>query len=247
MTRYVVMASWDSVPHLSEDAKKELLGAYLPHERDARSKGIPSLGAGAIYPVPESEVFIDPIILPAYWPRAYALDVGWNRTAALWGCYDPDADTVYFYSEHYRSQAEPSIHAAAIQSRGKWIPGVIDPAARGRGQKDGERLFQLYLDLGLKLSPAKNSVEAGLLEVWQRLSTGRLKFFKTLGNSLMEYRIYRRDEKGAVVKAMDHLMDCTRYFCMSGLQTAIVNPAVFRTGRNARPQEAYDPFAEYYR
>jgi hypothetical protein len=69
-----------------------------------------------------------------------------------------------------RAQAEPAIHAASIRARGAWIPGVIDPAARGRGQVDGTRLIEQYGELGLLLAPAENAVEAGLYAVWERLS-----------------------------------------------------------------------------
>jgi phage terminase large subunit-like protein len=223
-SRFLVMATWDDVPHLSEAVKKELWDAIPPYQRDARAKGVPQLGSGAIFPVPESDITCDPFEIPAHWPRVYALDVGWNRTAALWLALDRQSSTVYAYSEHYRSQAEPSVHAEAIRARGRWIPGVIDPAARGRSQKDGEQLLQNYRDLGLQLQPANNAVETGLYAVWERLSGNRLKVFKTLHNWLSEYRIYRRDDKGRVVKERDHLMDCTRYGVTSGLNAAIVEP-----------------------
>jgi hypothetical protein len=159
------------------------------------------------------------------------MDVGWNRTAAIWGAHDREADVVYLYSEHYRSQAEPSIHADAIKARGVWIPGAIDPAARGRQQKDGEQLLQNYQDLGLDLTAADNAREAGIYNVWQRLSTGRMKVFKSLQNWLNEYRIYRRDDKGQVVKENDHAMDATRYLEMSGIAIARVPPRVEKPAR----------------
>jgi hypothetical protein len=158
----IVSATWDDVPHLSEKDKKEMLASYPPHQRDARTKGIPALGSGAIYPVPESDFLISPISLPAHWRRGYALDVGWNRTAALFFAHDDDTDTTYFYSEHYRGQAEPSVHADAIRARGTWMRGVIDPASRGRSQSDGKQLFEMYQQLGLNIIPANNSVESGI-------------------------------------------------------------------------------------
>lgn len=219
------MATWNDAPHLSEAAKAELWASIPPYQRDARSKGIPQLGSGAIYPVPESDIICDPFDIPTYWPRGYGMDVGWNRTAAVFGAHDREADIVYLYSEHYRGQAEPAVHAAAIRARaGDWMMGTIDPASRGRGQKDGQQLFQNYCDLGLMLIPAENGVEAGLFDVWQRLSTGRLRVFKTCQNWLGEYRLYRRDEKGAVVKTNDHAMDATRYFIVSGLPLCKVAP-----------------------
>lgn len=223
-SKFVVMATWDDCPHLSTEVKEELWNSIPPFQRDARSKGVPQLGSGAIFPVPESDIVVDDFEIAPHWPRSYAVDVGWNRTAAVWCAWNRDTDTVYLYSEHYRGQAEPSIHAEAIKARGNWIPGVMDPAARGRSQRDGHQILQDYKDLGLDVDVAFNGVESGLYEVWQRLSTGRLKVFKSLSNWLFEYRIYRRDEKGQIVKSNDHLMDATRYGIMSGLERAKVKP-----------------------
>lgn len=240
----MVNAGWQDAPHLSAKAMAELEAAYQPYERDARIKGIPALGSGAIYPVPESDVMCRPFDIPAYWPRAYALDVGWNRTACLWGAKDQSTDTIYFYQEHYRGQAEPSVHAAAIRARGAWMNGVIDPAARGRGQKDGTRLMRDYQDLGLKLSLAINAVDAGIFECWQRLSQGRLKVFTTCENWLAEYRLYRRDKKGDIVKDNDHLMDTMRYWVMSAMPVASVDPQyLMKSGHVSKVQTDYDPFS----
>lgn len=223
-SKYVVMATWDDCAHLSKEVKDQLWNSIPPFQRDARSKGIPQLGAGAIYPVPETDLVVDDFPIPDHWPRSYALDVGWNRTAAIWGAINRETDTLYLYSEHYMGQAEPVIHAQAIKARGDWIPGVIDPAARGRGQADGNQLLQNYTDLGLNLEPAFNGVESGIYEVWQRMSSGRLKVFRSLTNWLFEFRLYRRDEKGHIVKVNDHLMDVTRYEIMSGLDVAKTIP-----------------------
>ena len=218
-----VMAGWDDVPHLSAEQKARMLANSEVNLKDARSKGIPSLGSGAIYPVPEDEIVVDDFEIPAHWPKAYGMDVGWNCTAAIFGAIDRESDIVYLYSEHYQGQQEPSTHVAGIQGRGAWIKGVIDPAARGRSQKDGSNLLDLYTQLGLTLVPAQNSVESGLFEVHQRLATGRLKVFRSMTSWLAEYRIYRRDERGHIVKKKDHAMDCTRYLVVSGLDVATVN------------------------
>ena len=193
MSRYVVQAGWDDVPHLSEQAKNDLESSYLPHERNARRKGMPGLGAGSIYPIEEQEIVCKPFPIPDHYARLYGLDVGWKKTAGIWGAWDRDNDIIYCYSEHYRGQAEPSVHASAIKARGNWIPGIIDTAARGRSQTDGKSVWGLYEKEGLQLMNARKQVEAGLLEVYQRFSTGRLKIFTTLQHTIAEYSLYHRN------------------------------------------------------
>lgn len=224
MSRYVVQAGWRDVPHITKKDEEELGANLLPHQKEARKNGTPSLGSGAIYPIDEDEVFIDPIVLPKFFARGYGLDVGWNKTAAVWGAWDRDNDIIYAYSEHYRGQAEPSVHASAIKARGKWIKGAIDPAARGRSQIDGEKLIEKYEQNGLLITKAQNAVEAGLLEVYQRLSEGRLKIFNTLSHTKSEFRIYRRNEKGLIVKKNDHAMDALRYLVMTITEIASLPP-----------------------
>jgi phage terminase large subunit-like protein len=222
--KFVIQATWDDVPHLSEQAKADLLQSIPPYQRDARTKGVPVLGSGAIYQISESDFVVNDFSIPDFYQRAYALDVGWNRTAALWGARDPESGVIYLYSEHYAGQQEPLLHAQAIKSRGDW-PGVIDPAARGRSQVDGQRMIEIYRQCGLNLMEADNSVESGLYACWQLMTTGKLKVFRSLGNFLSEFRLYRRDEDGKVVKDRDHLMDAMRYLVMSGRERMRAKPA----------------------
>jgi phage terminase large subunit-like protein len=225
----LTIATWDDVPHLSSAQKDMMYAALPPHQRDARAKGIPQLGSGAIYPVQESVFLVAPFEIPAHYKRAYALDVGWNRTAAIWGAVDPESGIMYLYSEHYVGSEQPIIHAEAIKGRGTWIPGVIDPASRGRGQDDGQRLLDQYKNHGLILTTANNAVEAGIYAVWEQLSTGKIKVFNNLGNFMDEFRLYQRDTKGHIHKSNDHLMDATRYLCMSGKDKAIQKPVATYT------------------
>lgn len=247
MSKYVVQCSWDQVPHLTAAMIADMEASLPPHQRDARMRGIPALGAGAIYPIPESEFVIAPIQLPVHWRRGYAMDVGWNKTAVLFGAYDDDTDTLYFYSEYYRGQAEPSVHADAIKAHGVWLPGVIDPASRGRSQIDGEALFDMYKQLGLNIIAADNAVESGIYEVYQRLSSMRIKVFSNLTNFISEYRLYRRDEKGKIIKDFDHLLDCARYFVTSAMDILAFPPQwmekTWPKGTNTH-QSQYDPFAK---
>jgi hypothetical protein len=225
MSKFLIMATWDDVPHLSQAVKDELWAAIPPYQREARAKGVPALGSGAIYPVPESDIVVTDFQIPDHWPRAYGLDVGWNRTAAVWGALDRDNDVLYLNAEHYAAEERPVVHAEAIKARGNWIRGAIDPASRGRSQIDGEQLIAMYRNLGLSLVKADNSVETGLYRCLTRMTTGRLKVFRSCQNWLGEFRLYRRDEKGRVVKERDHLMDATRYLEMMLLDICQTKPA----------------------
>jgi hypothetical protein len=104
------------------------------------------------------------------------------------------------------------------------VNGVIDPASRGRSQKDGEALIDEYVAAGLKVSPAINAVEAGIHAVYTGLSEGSIKVFRSCQEFFSEYRIYRRDEKGRIVKQNDHVMDAVRYLRMSGRDVAAARP-----------------------
>lgn len=210
-SKAVIQAGWDDVPWLDAETKKRLLDDTPLHLREARSKGLPAMGSGNVYPVPIEDVLCDVFAIPESWPKMYALDVGWNRTAVLWAALDPLTDTIYIYDEHYRGQEPPPIHAYSILSRGKWMVGVIDPAANGRSQADGQKLKQQYKDLGLVLFNAANAVESGVQAVMQRLVSGKIKVFKTCINFHKEYLLYRRDKHGKIIKENDHLQDCLKY------------------------------------
>lgn len=93
----------------------------------------------------------------------------------------------------------------------------------------------VYQREGLQLVNADNALDAGISETWSRLSTGRLKVFrKACQNWQMEFPLYHRDEKGNVVAKRNHLMDCTRYLCMTGVQIASYAPSTTRAAGSRR-------------
>ena len=211
--KFVANCTWNDVPHLDEQDIAKMLAATPPNLRDARSKGIPTVGDGVIYPLPLDHITVDDFKIPKWWPRAYGMDVGWNCTAASFGAWDRENDIIYIYSEHKQGQADVSVHSSAIRSRGKWMKGAIDPASRASSQTDGTKLFLLYAKNvdqgggGLNLTLAANAVEAGIFTVWDRLQSGRLKYFKSCTQLQREHGLYHRKD-GKVVKTNDHLQDC---------------------------------------
>lgn len=218
MSKFVVQATWDDVPHLTAEDKEELLSQIPAYHRDARTKGIPQFGAGSVYPIAPEEITVNDFVLPEDCPRAYGLDVGPNRTAAVWAARVPQTGVIYLYSEYYRSHAEPVVHVQGVKSRGEWIPGLIAPSVQAENQKDGKKASEVYMhEHKLKLTLVENAEEAGILATWDLLSTGMLKVFKSLNNWLAEFRTFSRDETGKVKDSQKYnLMACTRYFILTG-------------------------------
>ena len=194
---------------------------YPAHELKARRFGEPRLGTGAIFVADEDSFIVRPMELPDYWPRVYGLDFGWvHPTAAIWLAHDRETDTIYIYSEHRRSKAEPSAHTAAVKSRGEWMTGISETA--GTNQADGRRMIDLYKHMGLKLKKVvkgPGSIESGIMRLQERFATGRIKIFETCTMTLEEIRKYHRDENGKVVPEQDDLLDSLRY-AESGLKHA---------------------------
>ena len=84
-----IQAGWNDVPHIPEEEKEKARATTPPYQIKARTMGEPTLGAGAIYPRAESEIMCGLFTPPDSWPRAFGMDVGWNRTAAIWGARNP--------------------------------------------------------------------------------------------------------------------------------------------------------------
>lgn len=212
--KYVVRIEMDEVPHLSAEDKQMYLMNCTPNEIECRTKGFPALGSGKIYPYPEGQVFVEPFPIPAYWPRAFALDFGSKSTCVIWGAKDPHTHILYIYAEYFPGiHCTAQIHALNIKSRGIWIPGICDPSGGGT-QNDGRQLRDLYVAEGLNLSLGENSITAGITRNCNLFENGTLKIFNNLEHTKKEYRIYRYDTKNPNMPALnqeDHAMDCIKY------------------------------------
>lgn len=224
-TSTYVQASWSDAPHLSDKDKLELLSQMLPHEIEAREKGVPALGSGKVYPVEEEQILCAPFPIPQHFKQMYGLDFGWNATAACFFAYDSEADVLYLTDEYKQGQREPSAHASTLKYKGaKWMPGLCDPAGGGSAQADGKKLIEMYEEESLRLTVADNAVDAGIMAMLERMRSGRLKVFNTCGMWVTEFRRYARDENGKIIKKNDHLLDAARYAVMSGIPLAIQKP-----------------------
>jgi hypothetical protein len=224
--RHLVMATWDDVPHLSPTQKQQLWDALPPHEKEARSKGIPGLGEGAIFPVSDESILIDPFPIPKHWRQIGGLDFGYDHPfAATKLAHDLDTDCVYVTAEYRERKTTPVIHAAALRPWGKWLPWAWPHDGLQHDKGSGEQLAQQYRDQELDLLPERatfddetNGVEAGLSDMLVRMQTNRWKVFRTCPLWMEEKRLYHRKKndqgKIAIVALRDDLISASRYGLM---------------------------------
>ena len=121
--RHKVVMTIDDVEHYSDEEKAKIIESYPAHELEARTKGIPILGSGRIFPVAEETIAIGPKEFPAHWPRIGGMDFGWDHPfAAVELVHDRDSDVVYVSRTHRLKEATPVLHAATLRAWGKELP-----------------------------------------------------------------------------------------------------------------------------
>jgi hypothetical protein len=221
MTRHVTSMTIDDAEHYTPEQRQEIIDSYPPHEREARIKGIPSMGSGRVFPVEEDSIRCDPIPIPEHWVQINGMDFGWDHPfAAVNLAWDRDSDIVYVCKEYAQREATPVIHAASIKPWGTWIPCAWPHDGLQHDKGSGETLRDQYAAQGLDMLPDKatfpdggNGVEAGLMDMLDRMQTGRWKVFSTCGGWFQEFRLYHRDN-GLVVKERDDRISASRYGLM---------------------------------
>src|SRR5215471_1205463 len=219
--RSVTTMTLDDVAHYSPEEKEKIAASYAPHEREARTRGVPTLGSGRIFPVAEEMVAIEQRDFPSHWPRIGGMDFGWDHPfAAVELVWDRDTDTVYVARTHRLREATPVLHAAAIRPWGNLLWAWPRDGRRETLEGAGIALMRQYQEQGLDMlhqhsqfEDGSVSVEAGLMDMLARMQTGRFKVFKHLLDWLEEFRLYHRKD-GKVVKEGDDLLAATRYAVM---------------------------------
>lgn len=240
MSRCVVSMTIDDVEHYTAEEKARIVASYPAHEREARSKGIPTMGSGRVFPVADELILCEPRAIPRHWRQIIGMDFGWDHpTAAARLAYDADNDCLYVTACYRRSEAVPIIHAGAIRGWGEWIPVSWPHDGLQHDKGSGLQLKEQYKAAGLKMLDEQasheeggNGVEAGLMDMLERMETGRLKVFAGLNEWFEEFRLYHRKD-GKIVKERDDIMSATRYGVMM-LRFAKTQPSAAPVRRLAR-------------
>lgn len=211
--------------HYTEEQRARIIARYPIQEREARAEGNPILGSGRVFPPTQEEIMESPIQIPAHWPRICGLDIGWDHpSAVVWMAWDRDSDTIHVYDTYRMKHQTPVVHAAAIKFRGAWIPCAWPHDGMQKDKGSGQAIALQYLAQGVNMHkthatlPPKRgekegtggySVEAGIMDIIDRMQTGRLKVSSTLVDFWEEYSMYYR-ENGEIVKKGDDIMSAFR-------------------------------------
>lgn len=227
--QFLITASWDDAPHLDDDVKEQLMGAYTPAERAMRVSGQPTLGSGVVFPILEEKVVCEPFAIPDHWLRIIGIDLGFDHPNAIASvAWDNTTDTYYLYDEYSEKGETLAMHCNAIRSKGgDRIPVVVPhDAFKHDSANSGRKFIDLIEGYGIKVIPepftnppdtrgkveARN-VEYGVNWMLSMMETGKLKVFSTCRKFLQEMKIYHRKD-GKIIDRNDDMISATRYACL---------------------------------
>lgn len=220
--RAVVQMTLDEALQWSAHEKEKMLLGYAEHEREARSQGIPLLGEGRVFPQP-ADMWKEPPIdfIPQHWVKLWGIDFGIAHPfAAVLILWDKDNDCIHVHHAFKMSDGLPINHASAMKPIGAAVPVAWPQDGTQREKTSGEPISRAYAREGLIMLPnhatfedGSLSTEAAVLEISQRISTGKIKAAAHLSSLWEEYGTYHRKD-GLIVKEYDDIM--------SALQKAVM-------------------------
>ena len=224
--QYLIRASWDDAPHLDEATKTQLLAVYSPMEREMRSKGVPELGSGVVFPIADQDIVVEPFKIPDHWVKLIGIDLGFdhpNGTALV--TKDPGSDTYYIAAEYSERKQTVPMHAVGIRAMGgDKIPCQFPhDAFKHDTAGSGKQFIKLFESQGIKAvpttfsnppaadgKPGGNSVEVGLHWMLTKMQEGKLKVFSTCRRWLQEKATYHR-KGGKIIALDDDMISASRY------------------------------------
>lgn len=230
MTRSVTRMTIEDAAHYTPEQRAAIIASYPPHEREARTLGIPALGSGRVFPVPEEDIRVSDFAIPRAWPQIVGLDFGYDHPFGAARCaWNRDADVWYVTATYRKREATPVIHAAGVKPWGKWLPCAWPHDGLQHDKGSGLQLAQQYREQGLNLvtehathAEGGFGLEAGVLDMLDRMQTGRFKVFASCPEWFEEFRLYHRED-GKIVKLRDDLISASRIALMMR-RFAIVEP-----------------------
>lgn len=222
--RRITTMTIEDAGHFTPEERARIIARYPEHEREARANGVPILGSGRVFPIADARILIPPFRVPNHWPVIGGLDFGWDHpTGAVKLAWDRDNDIIYLIREHRLSKTTPKQHVSTIGDERSWgaIPWAWPHDGMVADKGSGLQLAKQYktaglhmLDFHAQFANGSNSVEAGVLEMLERMNDGRWKVFDGVCPLWMEeFRLYHRED-GKLIKEHEDLISASRYAMM---------------------------------
>lgn len=220
--QHLTMMTIEDADHYTREEKDQIIASYPEHEREARTKGIPILGSGRVFPITEESIRVVPFQIPRHWPRIKGIDFGvYDHPSACSFCaYDPDSDCFYVYNGWKAAKKDITEESILINKLHNWVPVAWPHDGLKHDKNTKQTVRDLYADNEVNMLEERatfedggNSVEAGLMEMLDRMRTNRFKVFSTVEFFWDEFRLYHRKD-GKIVKERDDFLDSVRYALM---------------------------------
>jgi phage terminase large subunit-like protein len=221
--RGLIGMTLNEAEHFTAEEIKQREEACLPYERDARIRGVPMRGEGRVFTVSEDQIAEDPLTyIPPYWLKIWGIDPGiahpFGAVLIIW---DRDNDVLHVHHAFRMKDALPIHHVQGMKTVGAAVPVAWPHDASIRDMGSGEPLARQYGSHGMQMLPkhsqwedGSNSTYAGVLEMHERMKTGRLKVARQLVDWFDEFRMYHY-KNAQIVKERDDILSATRIAIMS--------------------------------
>ena len=254
-----INVTWDDMPYVdpwghnlfSAEARKTLIAGYSPHEIDARTKGIPSLGMGSIFKVLDWPTYengehdFDKLNLN----RLISLDLGAIKdpTVISFLFYDKFKDIIYLDSQltlRNNATAIDNIISTLLRPKCLGTPVLLpaDGKQVGRYTQSAMSVHQALKEANINViedsvpalmhkqsPPISNHKSYGLAEMQNRINSGRFFINKDCKDFLSEARNLHVRENGCYEGKDDHV-DSARYGVL-GCQVGEAKPSSYIKGQ----------------
>ena len=222
---HMVVASWEDVPHISKDEQESLIAMMPPHEIEARTKGIPYLGGGMVFPVAPHRYTVEPFNIEKF-PGSYkyinGLDTG-STTFAVFLAIEPITNKIKVYAELEFKDVPIPVIAYSLSQLNQAIY-MADTSINAVNQFDQRSYNQEFVDCGMCLkSPNKKLKEAFIAKLYTAMVSGKVEISKDCKKLLSALVTYIRDEEGKINKKDnpdDHPIDALLY-ALQGIPLAM--------------------------
>lgn len=219
---YLQTATWDDAPHLSEQAKSEILAMYPSYQREMRSRGVPLMGAGLIFEHSQESITCKRFEIPDHFFLINGMDFGWDHPQAhIQLAIDPDSACIYVTQAWKKSKKQPWEAWQSVKGWAARVPTAWPHDGLQTEKGSAKQQREYYAEAGWEMLDEHATwkdgglgVEAGLMELNNLMLTDKFKIFDDLFEVIEEIREYHRKQMpngmSQIVKLKDDLISAIR-------------------------------------